>query len=113
LNIEAQTNAPSSPRVPPRPSIAEAKAGLLAWAEQTDERSKATKSNAAIVVGGLLAAAGGVLLVRMLTSRPSPNTPVTPAPVGKRLVGLLLAAKAAKWLVPLALSAVRASIPPK
>ena len=106
---------PQSANATPRRTIAEAKANLLAWAEESSKPSKSGLPRTALVIGGGIAALfGGLMLSRFLGGKPATPKIAEPAtPVGKRVIGLLIAAKIAKWVLPIVLSAVTAHGPPK
>ncbi len=97
-----------------RTSIAQAKAGLLLWAQERDAQSvRARPKRAMIVAFGVAVALGGLVLTRALTSRAgSKSAEKGRASMDKRLIGLLLAAKAGSWLIPHAAAAVRATHKP-
>lgn len=115
-SIDISPGMPPGPAsAPSRRTIAEAKANLLAWAEESSKPSKSGLPRTALVIGGGVAALfGGLMLARFLRSKPAAPKVAEPAtPVGTRVIGLLIAAKFARWVLPIVLSAVTAHGPPK
>lgn len=89
-----------------------AKARLLAWAEEHDARQlKARSGIGAIATSGVLAVLGGMAIARIFTPRrPSNTSGSRVTSVGKRLISWALIARAGKWLLPHAISAVQSSM---
>ena len=100
--------------VKPR-SVAQAKADLLGWAQERERNAKPMLPSAGLVIGGGIAVlAGGLILSRLLGPRAvSSKSNEPPAPMGARVIGVLIAARIARWLLPLALSVGRAYLTPK
>jgi hypothetical protein len=95
----------SAPRT--ETSVSVAKDAFLAWADESDARKlRARSSVGAIAVRGALAVLGGVVIARVISARPrgACQSPLVKG-VGTRLLSWALVARAAQWLIPLAVRA--------
>lgn len=107
----------SDPTPIPKPTVDEAKARLLAWADEREAARKAAPFSVGtlgtMAVSAGVAAAGALAVGRLLSPRSSrrddadDNSPGGVRKVGKALVNGALVMRAAKWAVPLAGKFVR------
>lgn len=91
-----------------RLSAFDAKARLLAWADETDARKVAARSSTgAMAAKGALAVLGGVAIVRMLRGRRTGKLAPTKS-VGRRLISWAVVARVGAWALPHVIRAVQA-----
>jgi len=98
---------PSSLAVVKSDSPAEAKARLLAWANQTDARSAKSRAGVGrLAAGGAMAALGLVAISRLTSRRKHGDGAIA---TGRRLITWALVARGVQWGLPLVLQAINAS----
>lgn len=92
-----------------RVSAFDAKARLLAWAEETDARKALARSSpGSMAAKGALAVLGGVAIVRMLRGRRAGKA-LPAKSVGRRLISWAVVARVGAWALPLVIRAVQSS----
>lgn len=90
-------------------TTAAAKARLLDWADESDARSRKSRSSiGTIAAGGGLALLAGLAVARVVSPRRrgDPRTSLA-GTVGKGLIGWALVARVGTWLLPHAIRAMR------
>lgn len=92
------------------PDVNSAKAQLQAWAETHDAKKIAARSDTGTIVAvGALAMVGGLVAARILTPHGYKSASASSRASGASTAGWVLAWKAGKWLLPVALSALKKS----
>lgn len=116
------TSAPTSLPAERKPSAAEVKARLLAWADQHDIEASTTRVKIGKALAGSAAALiGGLIVSRFFKSAPSPLKSLLKSgkrkaadheeePHAKHSLLATLAINALKWALPFAIKIIRAQI---